>query len=347
MSPEGDIGEQVVGREIDQILTDTVEVGRRGILANILIRAGKIGARVYLVGGIAEVVENEGRESSGLERMEALRAEIPRGGKTAIPDIDIFVACPGNLFDRALVGEGDYNQPGWDLSRTVDHGEMIMYNDYEGRALEAKRMEKEGDVIGQLSREGYCSLLAVGQIEIVDGKIVYRRVWPNGFIDQYEDPGDRVDGEIGQRNRMGPIVALRLGLKAMTNYLLLNKERKEQLGVNDQTIIDLLKRRMVGFGDFKFPNTDYASTPEGSRLARWGLYLIERMIDCLAIDRDVAETLIRQSGLGELYYGMPNGEVASGNIFAYLTSYVRRHNGHSAPLARDLLRRLTLILDGK
>jgi len=279
--------------------------------------------------------------------MEALRAEVPREGKTAIPDIDLFVACPGDLFDWVLVGEGDYNQPGYDLTRTIDHGEMIMYNDGKGRALEAKRMEKEGDVIGQLSREGYCSLLAVGQIEIVDGKIVYGGVWPNGFIDKYEDPGDRVDGEIGQKNRMGPIVALRLGLKAMTKYLLLNKERREQLGISDPTVIDLLKRRMVGFGDFKFPNTDYASTPEGSRLARWGLYLIERMIDCLAIDRDVAEILIRQSRLGELYHGMPNGEVASGNISVYLTSYVQRYNGHSASLARSLFGRLTLILEGK
>ena len=338
------IGEPAVKRQIDQILVDNVGASRRDLLVGILIRAKAMGARVLLVGGVAETVEGDGVDLDKLAIMNQIRGDVPNPDKP-IMDVDIFVVCPLNKFDEVLVDTEGGDHTGWDMDRTVDHASIRMFNDKDGRAFEAKWMA-EGDVIDQLSKEGYCSLLAVGQVEVVGGEILYRRVWPDGFVDNYDVGDNRVDGEIGEENRMGPIVALRLGLKAMTDFLLLRDEKKRQLGVDEQTVIDLLKKRMKGFGGFKFPSGDYAFTPKGSALVRWGLYLIERMTDCLAIDRDTTERLIRLSGLEGLYWGMNGEGNPSTNMVCYLEGYVGGHSkGSSKDLARRLLERLRLVAD--
>ncbi len=184
----------------------------------------------------------------------------------------------------------------------------------EGKAMDA------GDPEEVLSAVGFCPELAAGRLVLEGDEISYESVWRDK-IDRYTpDPTEMVGGK--RRGILAkPLGALRLGVKAVLNNLLAGKD------FDETKIVKILDRRLEafrargGYGDFRFDHYDLspeeAYQGKGFPTTRWGLYILDKIIDCYVVDFEEAERVFDESEIGRLY-----GQNEEEKTWIVLRSYV-------------------------
>lgn len=321
-------------------------------LVEILGACKKANIPTYLVGSVAEIIG--GTNKANTAKLARLAASYGEGGSEI--DVDLFLqrdeADRDDLFMFERLRKEIPTDEVFGLPRTTpDRRDMKVWLGADETVLVEGKAMDAGDAEEVLSAMGFCPELAAGRLELEGGDIKYISVWSNE-VDRYvPDPAEMVGGE-KRGTLIKPLGALRLGVKAVLNNLLAGRD------FDETKIVKILNRRLEafrargGYGDFRFDHYDFspeeAYQGKGFPTTRWGLYILEKIVDCYVVDFEEAERVFDESGLGRLYGQGDDDQKAWMALESYLDKFCDSNKGRKlGDMAKVLRGRLFWASENK